>query len=63
LKSLVKRLGSGLRAQDWKDLFVAWAPSKHLSLTLAYVDLGTIVPATTQQRRQTGTYFSAQAAF
>jgi hypothetical protein len=56
-------LGSGLRAQDWKDLFVAWAPSKHLSLTLAYVDLGTIVPATTQQRRQTGTYFSAQAAF
>jgi hypothetical protein len=56
-------LGNGLRAQDWKDLFVAWAPSKHLSLTLAYVDLGTIVPATTQQRRQTGTYFSAQAAF
>ncbi len=56
-------LGNGLRAQDWKDLFVVWAPSKHLSLTLAYVDLGTIVPATTQQRRQTGTYFSAQAAF
>ncbi len=56
-------LGNGLRAQDWKDLFVAWAPSKHLSLTLAYVDLGTIVPATTAQHRQTGTYFSAQAAF
>jgi Protein of unknown function (DUF3034) len=56
-------LGNGLRAQDWKDLFVVWAPSKHLSLTLAYVDLGTVVPATTQQRRQTGTYFSAQAAF
>lgn len=56
-------LGDGLRAQDWKDIFVAWAPSKNLSLTLAYVDLGTIVPATTNQRRQTGTYLSAQVAF
>ncbi len=56
-------LGDGLRAQDWKDIFVAWAPSKNLSLTLAYVDLGTIVPATTNQRRQTGTYLSAQLVF
>jgi hypothetical protein len=56
-------LGEGLRAQDWKDIFVGWAPNKNLSLTLAYVDLGTIVPATTEQRRQTGTYLSVQAAF
>ena len=56
-------LGDGLRAQDWKDVFIAWAPNKNVSLTLAYVDLGTIVPATTNQRRQTGVYFSAQAAF
>jgi Protein of unknown function (DUF3034) len=56
-------LGDGLRAQDWKDLFIAWAPSKHLSLTLAYVDLGTIVPATTAKRKQTGTYLSVQAAY
>jgi Protein of unknown function (DUF3034) len=56
-------LGDGLRAQDWKDLFIAWAPSKHLSLTLAYVDLGTIVPATTQKRRQKGSYLSVQAGF
>lgn len=56
-------LGDGLRAQDWKDLFIAWAPTKNLSLTLAYVDLGTIVPATTAKRRQTGTYLSMQAAF
>lgn len=56
-------LGDGLRAQDWKDVFIAWAPSKNLSLTLAYVDLGTIVPATTAKRRQTGTYLSVQAAF
>ena len=56
-------LGEGLRSQDWKDLFVAWAPTKHLSVTLAYVDLGVIVPATTSNRRQTGTYLSAQLAF
>jgi hypothetical protein len=56
-------LGNGLRAQDWKDIFIAWAPSKNLSLTLAYVDLGVIVPATTGNRRQTGAYLSAQVAF
>ena len=46
-------LGNGLRSEDWKDIFVAWAPSKNLSLTLAYVDLGVIVPATTGNRKQT----------
>ncbi len=56
-------LGDGLRADDWKDIFIAWAPSKHLSLTLAYVDLGRIVPATTSGRRQSGVYLSVQAAF
>jgi hypothetical protein len=56
-------LGNGLRAQAWKDIFIAWAPNKNLSLTLAYVDLGTVVPATTANRRQTGTYLSAQVAF
>ena len=56
-------LGAGLRASDWKDVFIAWAPNKHFSLTLAYVDLGVIVPATTGSRRQTGYYLSAQAAF
>lgn len=56
-------LADGLKSSDWKDIFVAWAPSKNLSLTLAYVDLGLIVPATTAKRRQTGTYLSAQVAF
>jgi Protein of unknown function (DUF3034) len=56
-------LGDGLRAQDWKDIFVAWAPNKNISVTLAYVDLGTIVPATTAQRKQNGVYVSVQAAF
>jgi hypothetical protein len=55
-------LGAGLQEDDWKDVFVAWAPSKNLSLTLAYVDLGHIVPAVAT-RRQTGAYLSAQVAF
>ena len=55
-------LGAGLKEDDWADLFIAWAPSKHLSLTLAYVDLGAIVPAVVT-RRQRGTYLSAQVAF
>lgn len=56
-------LGEGLRSSDWKDLFVAWAPTKNVSLTLAYVDLGLIAPATTNSRSQTGAYLSAQFAY
>ncbi len=56
-------LGDGLAEDDWKDLFVAWAPNKHASVTLAYVDLGRIVPGVTQARQQTGYYLSAQLAF
>ena len=56
-------LGSGLRSSDWKDIFVAWAPTKNVSLTLAYVDLGVVVPATTAARKQQGVYASAQLAF
>ncbi|WP_116207364.1 DUF3034 family protein [Paraperlucidibaca baekdonensis] len=55
--------GNGLAADSWKDLFIAWAPSKNLSLTAAYVDFGRIVPATTQGRDQTGFYVSAQLTF
>jgi len=56
-------LGSGaLKEDDWFDVFVAWAPSKHFSLTAAYVDLGRIAPAL-QPKRQTGAYLSAQVAF
>ena len=56
-------VNAALHADDWKDIFVAWAPSKNVSLTLAYVDLGQIVPGVTAGRRQTGTYLSAQFAF
>jgi hypothetical protein len=56
-------LGAGaLKEDDWKDVFIAWAPSKQVSLTAAWVDLGRIAPAV-QPRRQTGGYLSAQFAF
>jgi hypothetical protein len=55
-------LADGLKEDDWADLFVAWAPSKNVSLTLAYVDLGHIVPAIVP-KRQTGAYLSAQLAY
>ena len=46
------------------DLFAAWAPTKNISLVLAYADLGSILaPATTVARRQSGAYFSLQAGF
>ncbi|MEO7939770.1 MAG: DUF3034 family protein [Burkholderiaceae bacterium] len=56
-------LGSALREDDWADLFVAWAPNKNTSLTLAWVELGRIVPGITANRRQRGLYLSGQLAF
>ncbi len=56
-------LGDALAEDDWKDIFVAWAPTKNASLTFAYVDLGRIVPGVTNNRSQTGFYLSAQLAF
>lgn len=53
----------GLREDDWMDVFVAWAPSKNLSLTAAYLDLGRIGPALVNDRKQRGVYLSAQVAF
>ena len=41
------------------DVFVAWAPAKHVSLTVAYVDLGNIVI----RDRQRGVYASLQVGF
>lgn len=56
-------LGDALREDDWKDIFIAWAPSKNVSVTLAYVDLGRIVPGITGNKKQTGVYLSTQLAF
>lgn len=47
------------REDDWYDAFVAWAPNKHVSLTLAYADLGNIVIKDNQR----GVYASVQIGF
>lgn len=51
--------GAPFEEQDWKDIFIAWAPSKHVSLTGAWVDLGNIVG----HEKQHGAYVSLQLAF
>ena len=45
------------------DVFVAYFPSKNVSITAAYVDLGEIVGALTANRRQGGGYLSLQVGF
>ena len=47
-----------LQEDSATDIFIAWLPSKHLSFTAAYVDLGEIAGAPDQ----TGFYFSIQGA-
>ena len=42
---------------------MAYFPSKNVSVTAAYVDLGQIVGALTSGRRQTGAYLSLQVGF
>lgn len=44
---------------DWYDAFIAYAPSKHISLTLAYANLGNIVI----KNNQHGVYASVQVGF
>lgn len=56
-------LGEALREDDWNNVYIAWVPSKNLSLTLAYVDLGRMALGVPMNRRQSGGYFSAQFAF
>jgi hypothetical protein len=47
------------KEDDWVDLYAAWSISRHVTLTGAYVDLGSI--ATFDGQR--GVYFSLQAGF
>lgn len=47
------------RENDWFDLFAAYAFDKHLSVTLAYADLGSIATF----RNQRSLYLSLQAGF
>jgi len=50
---------SALREQSARDIFIAWFPNKHFSVTAAWLDLGDIAGAADQ----TGYYLSLQAAF
>ncbi len=55
-----------LKEQDAFDLFVAYAPNKNVSLTLAYVNLGniaTVKAVGADFGRQDGVYLSAQVGF
>ena len=47
------------REDDWYDLFLAWAPSKRLSVTLAYADLGRVAT----RGGQRAAYLSLQVGF
>lgn len=47
------------REDDWWDLFVAWAPNKHVSLTIAWANLGNVVIKDNQR----GLYASVQVGF
>ena len=50
---------SGLREDDWKDVFLAWFPNKKLTLAVAYVDLGEIAT----RKNQNGYFFTLQGQF
>ncbi|WP_312261420.1 DUF3034 family protein [Candidatus Igneacidithiobacillus taiwanensis] len=47
------------KTSAWKDVYVAWFPYKQLSLTAAYVDLGTIAT----EKSQSGLYLSLTTSF
>lgn len=47
------------RERDWADVFVAWLPSKHVSLTFAWLEAGAIATFD----RQRGPYVSLQIGF
>ncbi|MBU6493547.1 MAG: DUF3034 family protein [Burkholderiales bacterium] len=50
--------------KDYYDAFVAYFPTKNISITAAYVNLGSIVaPVTHNNARQNGFYLSLQAGF
>ena len=47
------------KEDNWYDVFIAWAPTKNVSVTLAYADLGNIVI----KDKQKGKYLSFQVGF
>lgn len=47
------------REDDWRDVFVAWFPNKHVAVVGAWADLGDIATL----KHQRGAYLSVQASF
>ncbi len=50
---------SSFRENDFRDLFLAWWPTKHFAATLAYADLGNIA----NKPSQSGAYASIQTSW
>ncbi|MCK7595230.1 DUF3034 family protein [Lysobacter sp. CAU 1642] len=50
---------SALPEDHWRNVFVGWFPNRHLSIVLAYVDLGTVATLDSQ----TGWYLSLTGGF
>ncbi|MEW6989208.1 DUF3034 family protein [Colwelliaceae bacterium 6441] len=48
-----------LKESDWRDIFIAWFPNKHINVTLAYVDLNTIAALPNQD----GWYLSLMGSY
>ncbi len=55
--------GLNLSEDNAYDVFVAYFPTKNISITAAYVDLGQIVGALTQNDSQRGGFLSLQLGF
>lgn len=49
----------GFSESDWADIYLAWFPVRHLSVTLARLDLGDVVLF----EKQTGWYLSLEGSF
>jgi len=50
---------SAIEEENWFDIFAAWTPTKNMSLTVAYVDLGQVAT----KENQSGFYSSLQIGF
>ena len=62
-RSRPHNLSADEETKAW-DVFAAWAPTKNISIVMAYADVGSILaPVTKVDRRQNGIYLSFQAGF
>ncbi|WP_418316597.1 DUF3034 family protein [Piscinibacter sakaiensis] len=52
--------GAYARDGAWKDVYLAWTPNRHFSLTASYVDLGRLGGYANGGVRQSGHYLAAE---